>query len=120
MGFGQAISACFTNYFDFKTRASRSEYWYFALFMVIAGVASAIIDLIVFGAKENIGPINGVFSLATIIPSISVSVRRLHDIGRTGWFLLLGLIPIVGWIVLIYWACQPSTPAPNQYGPSPA
>jgi len=67
---------------------------------------------------ENVGLINGIFSLATIIPSLSVSVRRLHDIGRTGWW--LGLIPIIGWIVLIVWACQPTLPQANKYGPAAA
>jgi uncharacterized membrane protein YhaH (DUF805 family) len=116
MGFGQAIAAAFSNYFNFKDRSTRSAYWYFTLFMLIASLIAAVADVVLFH-PENLGPISGIFSLATIIPSLSVSVRRLHDIGRTGWWLLLGLIPIIGWIVLIVWACQPTIPETNAYGP---
>ena len=119
MGFGQAIAAGFGNYFNFSGRASRSEYWYLMLFLLIIGFVTAILDIILFAA-ENIGPLNILFSLATIVPSLSVSVRRLHDIGRSGWWLLLALIPIVGWIIMIYWACQPTMSQQNQYGPPPA
>jgi len=119
MGFGQAIAAGFTDYFNFQGRSTRSAYWYFVLFLIIGGFITAIADLLLFH-PENVGPINGIFSLATIIPSLSVFVRRLHDIGRTGWWLLLALIPIIGWIVLIVWACQPTVPQTNEYGPPPA
>jgi uncharacterized membrane protein YhaH (DUF805 family) len=119
MGFGQAISSVFANYFNFKSRASRSEYWYFALFLLIAGLASFLIDFAILGPVE-IGPVNVIFTLATMIPSLAVSVRRLHDIGRSGWFILLALIPLIGILVLIYWWCQPSEPQPNAYGPPPA
>src|SRR5215813_453221 len=116
MGFGQAIAAGFSNYFNFKGRSTRSAYWYFTLFMFIASLIAGIADVLLFH-PEYVGPIGGIFSLATIIPSLSVFVRRLHDIGRTGWWLLLGLIPIIGWIVLIVWACQPTVPQTNAYGP---
>jgi uncharacterized membrane protein YhaH (DUF805 family) len=119
MGFGQAIAAGFNNYFDFSGRARRSAYWYFVLFLFIVGLVTALLDIVLFAAKD-IGPLNGVFSLATIVPSISVSVRRLHDIGRSGWWVLLALIPIIGWIIMIYWACQPSALQQNEYGPQPA
>jgi uncharacterized membrane protein YhaH (DUF805 family) len=119
MGFGQAISTCFANYFNFQSRAARPEYWYFALFVIVVSILTAIADFVAFGATE-IGPINGLFSLATLFPSLAVGARRLHDIGRSGWFLLLILLPIIGWIVLIYWACQPGSPGPNAYGPPPA
>jgi uncharacterized membrane protein YhaH (DUF805 family) len=119
MGFGQAISSAFANYFNFRSRASRSEYWYFALFLLIAGVATFLVDLSIVGPRD-IGPVNAIFTLGTIIPSLAMSVRRLHDIGRSGWFLLLGIIPLIGIIILIYWACQPSDPQQNAYGPPPA
>ena len=119
MGFGQAISVGFANYFNFKTRASRSEYWYFILFLVIVSVAITLVDLAMSGPDGKF-LLNTIFSLATFIPSLSVLVRRLHDIGRSGWYVLLGLIPLVGIIILIYWACQPSTPQQNEYGPQPA
>ena len=116
MGFGQAISAGFANYFNFKSRASRSEYWYFILFLVIVTIVLWIVDIAINGPNE-VFLLNSIFSLATFIPSLSALVRRLHDIGRSGWYLLLGLIPLVGIIILIYWACQPSTPQQNEYGP---
>jgi uncharacterized membrane protein YhaH (DUF805 family) len=115
MGFGQAIAAGFSNYFNFKDRSTRSAYWYFVLFLIIGGLITGIADLLLFH-PETVGPINGIFSLATIIPSLAVSVRRLHDIGRTGWWVLLAVIPIIGWIILIVWACQPSVPQANKYG----
>ena len=119
MGLGQAISAGFANYFNFKTRASRSEYWYFILFLFIVSIALTIVDLAMNGPGGKF-LLNTIFSLATFIPSLSVLVRRLHDIGRSGWYVLLVFIPLVGIIILIYWACQPSAPQPNAYGPAPA
>src|SRR5262247_2917848 len=118
MGFGQAIAVGFANYFNFRTRASRSKYWYFILFLVIVSVALSILELAIDGSRE-IFVLSAIFSLATLIPSLSAFVRRLHDIGRSGWWVLLGLIPIVGIIVLLYWACQPTVPQQNQYGPPP-
>ena len=121
MGFGQAVSAAFQNYFNFSGRATRPEYWWFVLFLVVLGIATAIVDFVVLGvdpASTSIGPVNAIFTLATIVPSLAVSVRRLHDIDRTGWWLLLALIPLIGFIILIVWACQPSTPGPNRFGGS--
>ena len=83
MGFGQAIAAGFTNYFNFQDRSTRSAYWYFVLFLIIGGFVTAIADVLLFH-PESVGPINGIFSLATIIPSLSVSVRRLHAAAPAG------------------------------------
>ena len=102
--FGDAIKACFSKYATFSGRANRSEYWYFYLLSFIVG-------LIPF-----IGYVAG---LALIIPSLAVAVRRLHDIGKSGWNLLLCLIPLVGAIILIIWYCQPSQEGDNEYGPNP-
>jgi uncharacterized membrane protein YhaH (DUF805 family) len=89
------------------------------LFLVIIGIVTAVIDVVVLGA-EQIGILNTIFSLATLLPSLGVSIRRLHDIGRTGWWILLSFVPIVGIIVLIIWWCQKGEPGPNAYGPPPA
>jgi uncharacterized membrane protein YhaH (DUF805 family) len=105
MGFGQAIAAGFTDYINFQARSTRSAYWYFVLFLVIGGFITGIADVLLF-QPQYVGPINGIFSVATII-------------GRTGWWVLLALIPIIGWIVLIVWACQPTDPQTNAYGPPP-
>ena len=120
MNFTEAVTTAFQNYFDFKTRSRRSEYWYFSLFLILLGIATGLADQLVFSTETtDIGPLNGIASLATLIPSFSVSVRRLHDIERSGWFLLLALIPIIGWIILIYWMCQPGTSGQNEFGEDP-
>jgi uncharacterized membrane protein YhaH (DUF805 family) len=118
MGFGKAVASAFGNYFNFSGRATRPEYWYFVLFMIIASVVAVLIDIFALGydPAASYGPVNIVVTLATIIPGLSVSIRRLHDIGRSGWWILLGFIPLIGAIVLIVWACQRSESGPNTYG----
>jgi len=103
----------FRKFADFKGRARRSEYWYFVLFNVIAAVVASIVDGII-----GIPIFSGVYLLASLIPSLSVAVRRLHDSGRSGWMLLLGFIPLVGLIVL-YFMVQDSEPGTNKWGPNP-
>jgi uncharacterized membrane protein YhaH (DUF805 family) len=97
--FVEAIKVCLTKYVDGKGRASRSEYWYFALF-------SFIVDILT----------GGVAAIFLLLPSITVSVRRLHDIGKSAWALLWILLPFVGWAVLIYYSVKPGEPRMNQYG----
>ena len=108
-------------YFVFSGRARRKEYWYFVLFNLIISIVLGIIDGIIgtFSAETGIGLLGGIYSLAVLIPCISVSVRRLHDTGRTGWWLLIGLVPIIGAIVIIIFAVLDSQPDENQYGPNP-
>jgi uncharacterized membrane protein YhaH (DUF805 family) len=93
MGFGQAISAGFSNYVNFSSRACRSEYWYWVLFIVLADIVAGIIDYVL-----GMQIVSSLFGLVTLLPGIAVSIRRLHDLDRTGWWILLGLIPIIGWI----------------------
>jgi uncharacterized membrane protein YhaH (DUF805 family) len=114
MTFAQAIEAGFKNYVNFNGRARRSEYWYWFLFQILAQIVLSIVDAI-----TGIGFLTIVFALATIVPGIAVSVRRMHDIDKSGWYLLIGLIPIVGAIILIIWFVKEGTPGQNQYGPSP-
>jgi len=120
MGFGEAIQSCFRQYVGFSGRARRSEYWWFALFGLIVGIVANLIDTMLGTMSEdtNIGVIGTIASLALLLPSLAVAVRRLHDTSRTGWWILIGLIPIVGWIVLIVFYLQDSHPD-NKYGPSP-
>jgi uncharacterized membrane protein YhaH (DUF805 family) len=115
--FVQAVSSAFSNYVNFSGRASRTEYWYFALFLFVVGIATALIDMLVFPDIEW-SPLNTIFSLGTILPSLSVSVRRLHDIDRTGWWVLL-VLTIVGLIVLLIFACTRGTIGSNRFGPDP-
>src|SRR5215207_1932308 len=89
------------------------EYWYFVLFNIIVGVVLALIDMLLgtFSAAGNIGLLSGIYSLAVLIPTLAVIVRRLHDIDRTGWWILINLIPLIGTIVLLVFALTPGTPA---------
>lgn len=99
MGLMEATRICLRKYFVFSGRASRPEYWYFFLFCALASFATGILDAILFGASEN-GPLNGVFSLATLIPLLSAGWRRMHDSGRSGLYLIYPFIAILG--VLTY------------------
>ncbi len=112
MSFVEAIQSGFQNYVNFNGRSLRSAYWFWVLFAIIVNVVSYAIDYAL-----GISLINPLSSLALLLPGIAVSVRRLHDIDRTGWWLLLGFIPLVGAIILIVWFCQAGTPGPNRFGP---
>jgi uncharacterized membrane protein YhaH (DUF805 family) len=114
MNFTQAISSGFSNYVNFAGRAVRSEYWYWVLFVVIVSIVASIID-VVLGTRL----FNPIFSLAVLLPSLAVGVRRLHDLDRSGWWLLLSLIPLIGAIVLIVWFVGRGTPGANRFGPDP-
>jgi uncharacterized membrane protein YhaH (DUF805 family) len=109
MNFQQAVQTCFRKYVDFSGRASRPEYWWFVLAYVIAAFVSGFIHEV----------LNLIVALAFLLPLLAVGARRLHDIGKSGWWLLLGLIPVIGGLVLLYFAVQPSQPESNEYGPPP-
>ena len=96
-----AVRACGVKYADFSGRASRPEYWWFVLFIIVVGI--------VVSMGGNFA--SGVFTLATIVPCIAVATRRLHDTHRSGWWQLISLVPVVGWIVLIVFLAQKSAPA---------
>lgn len=106
---------------DFTGRARRKEYWMFVLFNLIFAIAAMILDNILGISIEGIGygPIYGLYILATLIPGIAVSVRRLHDIGKSGWMFLIVLIPVIGAIWLLVLMATDSNPGANQYGPYP-
>jgi uncharacterized membrane protein YhaH (DUF805 family) len=116
LGFTDAISLCFRKYVTFSGRAGRSEFWYFMLFIFVAGVVATILDLTSFGGQNDIMPINTIFTLAVILPELSVSVRRLHDTDRSGWWVLISLIPLIGIITLIVFCCQKGTQGRNRFG----
>lgn len=96
MTFQESIRTCFSKYADFGGRASRSEYWWFMLFIFIASSICSVISQV----------LGAVFALATLLPCLSAATRRLHDTGRTGWWQLIGLIPLIGFIVLIVFLAQ--------------
>jgi uncharacterized membrane protein YhaH (DUF805 family) len=103
------------NYVGFSGRARRKEYWMFYLFNAIAMIILAIIDNII----GTYSLLYGLYSLAVLLPSLAVAFRRLHDIGRSGAWILIGLIPLIGAIILLVFACTDSQPDDNQYGPNP-
>jgi uncharacterized membrane protein YhaH (DUF805 family) len=111
MDIKQAVIRCVRDkYADFSGRAGRAEYWYFVLVSVLLGVVLQALHLNLIGVLVNLG---------LIVPSIAAGARRLHDTGKSGWFQLVMLIPLVGWLLLAYWCAQPSV-GPNQYGEGPA
>ena len=101
-------------YAQFAGRARRQEYWMFVLFNVIAAFVLGLID-----AMLGLGLLGFIYAVAVFIPSLAVTVRRLHDSGRTGWWVLIGLVPVVGFIILIIFMILDSEPGDNAYGPSP-
>jgi uncharacterized membrane protein YhaH (DUF805 family) len=126
MDFGAALRSFSSNYTNFKGRARRSEYWFVQLFLVLVNLAAAVIDLALmdgdvdrFIANGGGGIVGLVLILATIIPALAVLIRRLHDTGRSGWWALIGLIPLAGAIVLLVFTVEDSSPKANMYGPSP-
>ena len=117
MGFTEAISSGFRNYVNFSGRASRSEYWFWTLFTIIVSIVTALIDLALF-RDSGISPLNSLASLGMFLPSLAVAARRLHDIDRTAWWLLL-LLTGIGIIVLIIFYCLRGTSGPNRFGQDP-
>lgn len=121
MSFTAAVRSALSQYVGFGGRARRSEYWWFFLFGLLVSIVTSILDMVLGTNFENSS--NGLFNLiaglAFLLPSLAVAVRRLHDTDRSGWWILIGLIPILGAIVLLVFFVQDGTPGPNRFGPSP-
>ena len=115
MSFSEAIKDGFDHYTNFRGRASRPMFWYWILFAVLAGIAANILDAL-FGSYPVFSAIVG---LGLLLPGLSVGIRRLHDTNRTGWWILIELIPLIGIIVLIVFWVQESDAGSNDYGPPP-
>ncbi|TVR39932.1 MAG: DUF805 domain-containing protein [Cryomorphaceae bacterium] len=109
------------NYATFTGRARRKEYWMYVLFYILFSIGVNIIDNVLgtTDPESGVGYLGGLYSLALLIPSLAVGARRLHDTGKTGWLMLLVLIPVIGWIVLLIFFIQDSQPGENKYGPNP-
>jgi uncharacterized membrane protein YhaH (DUF805 family) len=118
MAFQDAVKICLSKYADFSGRARRSEYWWFFLFQVLVSIVASIIDAILGTRSGSFGVVEGIASLALLLPGLAVGARRLHDTSKSGWWLLIALIPCVGFIVLLVFFVMDSHPD-NQYGPSP-
>jgi uncharacterized membrane protein YhaH (DUF805 family) len=116
--FGTAVKLGFQRYVDFSGRSTRAEYWWWYLFTVVASFALVIADTLT-GNSSLGGLLDTLFTLATIIPSLALGARRLHDTNRTGGWLLLWFVLVIGWIVLIVWAIERGDKGQNKYGPDP-
>jgi uncharacterized membrane protein YhaH (DUF805 family) len=117
MGFTEAIASGFRNYVNFSGRAARSEFWYWTLFAVLVSIVTSLIDHMLF-SSSGVAPLNSLAGLALFLPGLAVSIRRLHDLDRTGWWFLL-VFTIIGAIVLLVWDCMKGTSGPNRFGPDP-
>ena len=116
MNFQTSIKTCFEKYAVFSGRASRSEFWFFLLFGLLGGIIAMIIDSMILGYSiEEDGPINLIFNILILLPSLAVGSRRLHDIGRSGWWQLI-YITIIGIILLIVWFATIGSSKKNEYG----
>jgi len=114
-----AIDKAFKNYLNFSGRSNRSEFWYFFLFILLGNFLTHLIDTYIIGYHpEEMGMVSGIFFLATAIPQLSLTFRRLHDIGKSGWWFLL-CFTIIGLIPLFVWWCTMSDPKKNSYGNTP-
>lgn len=128
----QAVNVCFQKYAVFKGRATRSEFWFWQLFHLLCliglwfvlGTSNTLYNIgtppnsptTMFGGIPYLLGLYVIFLLGTVIPSLAVTVRRLHDIGKNGWFYFIGAIPIIGGIILLVWLCTDSEPQCNKYG----
>ncbi|MDO9168600.1 MAG: DUF805 domain-containing protein [Methylobacter sp.] len=108
-------------YAVFNGRARRKEYWFFFLFNIIISMILSAIDGLTgsFNPETGVGLLGGIYTIAVLIPSIAVSVRRLHDTGRSGWWLLVGLIPLIGTLICFIFMVQDSESSENEYGANP-
>lgn len=126
MSFATAVKSFWSNYTNFKGRARRSEYWFIQLFLIATNIAVAVVDLALmngdverFIANGGGGIVGLIWILATIVPALAVLIRRLHDTNRSGWWALIGLVPVAGAIVLLVFTVEDSNKGVNKYGASP-
>ncbi len=113
--------AALRKYADFSGRARRSEYWYFLLFYWLIGIALVGIDALIgtLSFRAGVGLLSTIYSVVTIVPTFAVLFRRLHDTDRSGWWILIGVLPLIGAVVLLVFCVQDSQPGSNRYGPNP-
>jgi uncharacterized membrane protein YhaH (DUF805 family) len=119
MTFIAAVKKCLNNYAKFSGRAGRSEFWWFFLFNWLVQAVAAIIDFALFGTSEWDGPMSLITTLGLLIPQLAVGARRLHDRNLSGWWQLVGIVPILGWILLIVWLILNGQDEENRFGPPP-
>jgi uncharacterized membrane protein YhaH (DUF805 family) len=115
MTFSEAVKSGFDHYTVFSGRAGRPAFWWWFLFGILVAIGANIIDAII----GTWGVVNGLAALALLLPNLSVSIRRLHDTDHSGWWVLIGLIPIIGFIVLLIFYLREGDAGENKYGPPP-
>jgi uncharacterized membrane protein YhaH (DUF805 family) len=113
----EAVKVVFSKYVTFSGRARRAEYWWFVLFSFIVSLVLTVIDFGVLGSE--VGLLGNIWSLAVLLPSLAVAARRLHDTDRSAWWLLIFLLPLIGFIVLIVFFAQKGTEGGNRFGQDP-
>jgi Predicted membrane protein len=118
MNFSTAVSTCFSKYATFSGRAPRAEYWWWVLFGLICNVVFGIADTMIFGL-DNGALLAPVVSVILALPGLAVTVRRLHDITRSGWWVFIVFIPLIGAIMLILWLIREGDAGENEFGPNP-
>ncbi len=131
MGFMDSIKSGFIRYFYFSNRSSRSEFWWWVLFLFLVGIISFVVNSILFrpaimvgndGTMHEIydgGILGAIIEAAVFIPSIAVTCRRLHDVNKSGWWQLLVFIPVIGWIILLIWYVKGGDAGENRFGTDP-
>jgi uncharacterized membrane protein YhaH (DUF805 family) len=117
MGIQEAVIVCLSNYVGFEGRATRPQCWWWFLFIVAVWAILWALGNAILGADSGAGSVLGaMFGVVVFLPSLAVSARRLHDSDRTGWWLLLLLVPVIGWTVMVYFLVQPGSSGPNRFG----
>lgn len=119
MTFAESISSCMSKYAVWKGRAARSEFWWFQLALLLLGFAIALAMALRGFDQEMLNGAMSVAYLATFLPNLAVTVRRLHDGDKSGWWYWIALVPIIGAIILLVFFCQRGTAGDNRYGPDP-
>jgi uncharacterized membrane protein YhaH (DUF805 family) len=132
LNFSQAVKSVYSKYVTFSGRAARSEYWWYTLFSFIVSIVIMFVESALglgqgavssgdggFSAAYSGGILSILWSLGNLLPAIAVGVRRLHDTDRSGWWLLIALIPLIGLIVLLVFFCSKGTTGPNRFGGDP-
>ena len=121
MSFVEAVQTCVTKkYATFSGRARRSEYWYYTLFSILVSLVTSVVGGALFVHSEgDVNILSALASIALFLPGLGVAIRRLHDIGKSGWWYLILFVPFIGWIVLLIFLCRDSDRGPNRFGASP-
>lgn len=123
MNFSQAVVNVLKNYATFSGRALRSEYWHWILFYLLAGWVLGILDAAIFGMPTHmhgaVSPYYSIFVIVTFLPTLAVMVRRLHDINRSGGWIFILLLPVIGMLIMLFWLCSRGTYGANRFGPDP-